>query len=407
VRRELQSVAKAANGVDRLTRAVLRAALVERLTALQVHGPAAVADAALPAPARSAIAGQGRLITLVPLEPSSAPVDGAALLDTLVQTIREYVVMTLDAVRAIALLVVNAHLYDAMEIGPYGVVNSPVKRCGKTTLLIVISCLTPKPLLTSNATEAAMFRAIEEHSPTLIIDEADTFAALKPETRGILNAGHTRRTAYVLRTVGDDHEPRLFSVWCPKFVGLIGTLPDTLMDRSVVVSLRRRKRDEPFTRLRADRIDATLAPLAQQVARWAADHMAAVRDADPEVPRDLNDRQADNWRPLLAIADEVGGAWPDQARAAAKALSGVEQLEEDDIAVAALQDVGALLKAAAEHRMSSAELVSKLTEDETGRWAEYSKDKPLTQRQLARLLARSTSSPSNSRSLTRTSAATS
>jgi hypothetical protein len=180
-----------------------------------------------------------------------------------------------------------------------------------------------------------------------------------------------------------------------------------LMDRSVVVSLRRRKRDEPFTRLRADRIDATLAPLAQQVARWAADHMAAVRDADPEVPRDLNDRQADNWRPLLAIADEVGGAWPDQARAAAKALSGVEQLEEDDIAVAALQDVGALLKAAAEHRMSSAELVSKLTEDETGRWAEYSKDKPLTQRQLARLLARSTSSPSNSRSLTRTSAATS
>lgn len=43
--------------------------------------------------------------------------------------------------------------------------------------------------------------------PTMLIDEADTFLCDNDELRGVLNTGHTRATAYVIRTVGEDHEP--------------------------------------------------------------------------------------------------------------------------------------------------------------------------------------------------------
>ena len=89
-------------------------------------------------------------------------------------------------------------------------------------------------------------------APTLLIDEADTFLKENDELRGILNTGH-RRGGQVTRTVGDDHEPRQFSTWAPAVIAMIGRLPDTLNDRSVVISLRRRKPSEKVESFRSDR----------------------------------------------------------------------------------------------------------------------------------------------------------
>ena len=60
----------------------------------------------------------------------------------------------------------------------------------------------------------------------------------------------------------------------------------------------------------------------RQAARWAADNFDNLIDPDPAIPQALNDRAADNWRPLLAIADMAGGEWPQRAREAACVLSG-------------------------------------------------------------------------------------
>jgi putative DNA primase/helicase len=49
----------------------------------------------------------------------------------------------------------------------------------------------------------------------VLIDEADTFLGDNDELRGILNGGHNRISAYVWRSVGEDHEPRKFNVWAP------------------------------------------------------------------------------------------------------------------------------------------------------------------------------------------------
>ena len=88
------------------------------------------------------------------------------------------------------------------DVTAYLGIESPEKRCGKTTLLAVLGELVNRPVAAANISSPAFFRVIEESQPTLLIDEADTFLSGNDELRGILNSGYTRNTAYVVR-VGD------------------------------------------------------------------------------------------------------------------------------------------------------------------------------------------------------------
>ena len=191
----------------------------------------------------------------------------------------------------------------------------PEKQCGKTTTLDVLGELVARPLPTSNATTAAIFRTIEIAKPTLLIDEADTFLAENEGLRGVLNSGH-RRGGQILRTVGDDHEPRLFATWAPAAIAMIGRLPDTLEDRSVSIALRRRRPTEKVQQFRSDRVQ-DLKQLARKIARWCDDNQQSLAASDPDTGT-LANRPADNWRPLLSIADLAGGRWPEHARAVAE-----------------------------------------------------------------------------------------
>ena len=114
--------------------------------------------------------------------------------------------------------------------------------------------LVPRLLLAASITAASVFRAVDRFAPTLLIDEADTFLSHNEELRGIINAGHTRSTAKVIRTVGDNHDPKVFSTWSAKGIALIGRLPETLEDRSILITLRRKRPGETVERLPRDRI---------------------------------------------------------------------------------------------------------------------------------------------------------
>lgn len=116
----------------------------------------------------------------------------------------------------------------------------------------MIALLVPKALAAANISPAALFRTVELARPTLLIDEADTFLGDNEELRGILNSGH-RAGGQVIRTVGDDFEPRTFSTHCPVAIAQIGKLPDTLADRSIHISMKRSAPGETVSRLRLGR----------------------------------------------------------------------------------------------------------------------------------------------------------
>jgi putative DNA primase/helicase len=315
-------------------------------------------------------------------EPWPEPVNGAELLDAIADAIGNHVIMAEHSRTLSALWAAHTYLLDCFLISPRLGVRSPVRRCGKTTLLDVLARLVLKPLPTANITVAALFRVVESHRPCLLADEAETYLKDNEELRGVLNSGH-RRGGAVLRTVGDDHEVRAFATYGACAIALIGDLPGTLTDRAICIDLKRRlptEKIEPFRLDRTEHLDV----LARKVARWAKDHAEAVRAKDPEMPPGIFNRDADNLRPLLAIAEVAGDAWPERARKAA--VQGREAKDDDgpwlEMIVGDIHGIFGLRT-----ELRSAELVTALVALESRPWAEMGRsEKPLTQAKLARML---------------------
>ena len=320
-------------------------------------------------------------VNFVEIVPWSDPVDPATLLRELSETISRFIVCRTETAHAAALWAAMTWFMDVVQVAPLAVITAPEKRCGKTQLLAVLNKLVYRPLPASSISPAGLFRTIDAWRPTLLIDEADAFMRDNEELRGLLNCGHTRDSAFVVRLVGDDFTPRKFTVWGAKALAGIGHLADTVMDRAVTLELRRKLPHEPVARLRhaaADLFDNLVAKLA----RFAVDFREAIRQARPPLPDALNDRAQDNWEPLLAIADTAGGPWPEWGRVAALALSG-DDAPSMSTGTELLADIREVFELLACTRIKTADLIAALCEDEEMPWATYNRGKPISPRQVA------------------------
>lgn len=369
--------------VSRLARQWLRERLLQLLRG-KLRSPAGIIDAWLTPTNGAEREGQGTALELSDPEPWSQPVDGAALLGEIDTLFRRFVVLSDASRAALALWILHAYAFDAFAISPILVITSPTKRCGKTNVMRLLALLTPRALLSSNVSPAALFRTVEKWRPTLLMDEADTFVRLSEEHRGLLNAGHTKDAAMVIRTVGDDHEPRVFSTWCPKAVAAIGRMPETVEDRGIAISMRRRTSDEPVERLRPDRLGEQVEVIRRRAARWGSDHVETLRGAEPEPVPGLNDRAQDNWLPLLAIAEACGEESRRRARSAASEMADGE--EEDGAAVLLLADLAGVFAEQGKDALPTQELIEALHGMEDRPWADFKRGRPLSAPQLARML---------------------
>jgi putative DNA primase/helicase len=268
----------------------------------------------------------GRKIVLPPTEPWDDVVDGSELLTALVGQVGRFVDATDAALVATALWIMHTHAFEAWWISPKFLVKSATKRCGKTRVFEVMERLVARRLLISLSTCSSVFRVIEAQGdtpPTLLMDEADKLTKTNDEIRKLIDAGQTKSTASVMLNVpcGDGWEPRQFSTWAPIALAGIGDQADTVQDRAVTVRMKRKTRARAVEKLRGNR-DYGFNDLARKCARWAADHVEALKDAEPVMPELLHDRAQDNWEPLIASADAVGGQWPARARGGAAPPAG-------------------------------------------------------------------------------------
>jgi len=330
------------------------------------------------------------------VEPWPEAVDGAALLNALAASVKRHMALPEHAAAAIALWTVSTYIVvNHGHVAPMLAITSPEKRCGKTTLLDWLSRLVERPLKAANITASAIFRTVDVCKPTLLIDEADSFLGESgDELRGILNSGHSRTSAYVIRCCGDNAEPRRFSTWSCKAIALIGKLENrfsTLADRSIGIELRRKLPTERLMKLRhvhAGHFEG----LARRCARFALDNGAAIGKARPDIPDCLNDRAQDNWEPLLAIADASGGQWPRLARTVAVALSGGADASDNaeaggSLGVQLLTDLRRYFNAGNANSYPTTALLQFLNEIDDAPWPTLAKGKPMTARHLSRLLS--------------------
>jgi Protein of unknown function (DUF3631) len=134
-----------------------------------------------------------------------------------------------------------------------------------------------------------------------------------------------------------------------------------------------------------DTID-TLNALYRLAWQWAH---AAKLDLDPEMPL-VRNREADNWRPLVAIADSFGPAWGELARAAVIAFA--QGRSDEDIGVALLRAIREVFNALRVDRIKSEGLVAFLLDMDDAPWSEWrgvrddESPRKLSQAQLAKTL---------------------
>lgn len=331
---------------------------------------------------------------LVTLVTHSRPYVGeslATVLDRLAGYLHRYVWFPKpEQLWAVVLWIAHTFAMDAVEQSPILLIKSPVKQSGKSRLLTVIGSVVPRAWNIERPSEAVLYRRIHRDKPTILMDEADTIFEDKQGQyegiRGIFNSGNRRGTV-VSRAMakGKTFDLIDFEIYCPKAIAGLGRFPETMVDRSIVISMMRRASGEPIERLRARQALALGEPIAE--ALKAA--LRPVKDLTLEesaLPDDLDDRGQDNWESLIALADIAGGEWPAKARGAASVLNVDRQSADDNAGVTLLTDLRVIFEREAVTYLSTTAILDALHTIDASPWSEWRAGKPLSGRGLARLL---------------------
>ena len=323
--------------------------------------------------------------------PAGPPRPTAELLEDVLAVLDRYVVLPGEAERiAVALWTLHSWAFEAAHATPYLLVVSPERRAGKTRLLEILELLIARPWRVAGGSEAAMFRKISAHRPTLLLDEIDAiFGSYSERTeplRAVLNAGN-RPGSSIPRCVGEGSKQEVvdFNVYSAKVLAGIdsGRLPDTIVDRAIGISMKRRTAAEPIERFRYRHAQQETVLLREQLEAWAAANEAELREAEPDVPADLNDRAGEAWESLLAIADHAGIEWGTRAREAAIELSAGEE-DEASRGTRLLADIRTAFNGSM--AVSTEELLEHLNGQDESAWGAWHEGKGMKPRDVARLL---------------------
>ena len=300
-----------------------------------------------------------------------------------------------DELVAHVLWIAHTWFMDAWESTPRLAFLSPEPGSGKSRALEVTEPFVPRPIHAVNATPAYLFRKVSDPDgrPTILFDEIDTVFGPKAkdneDLRGLLNAGH-RKGAMAGRCVIRGKEVMTEELPAYSAVALAGLddLPDTLMTRSVVIRMRRRAPGEKIEPWRLRTCGPEAEKLASRLAAWTSAVSNKAGSEWPTMPEGVEDRDADVWEALLAVADLAGGVWPERGRAAATKLVGKSKEKAPTLGVMLLKDIRHIFDKRGVDRLSSDQLTEALVDLDEAPWAEIRGGKELNTRALSKRLGK-------------------
>jgi hypothetical protein len=319
--------------------------------------------------------------------------DAAALLDDVEAFLRKFVAYPGEHhAHAHTLWIAHTWWMDCWESTPRIAFLSPEPGSGKTRALEVTEPLVPRPIHSINTTAAYLFRKVGDPlgRPTILYDEIDTVFGPKAreheEVRGLINAGH-RKYATAGRCVvrGKNVETEELPAYCAVALAGLDDLPDTIMTRSVIVRMKRRRPDEQIKPWRRRVNSAEAQRLYERLINWS-NSATPLQDGWPDMPDSIEDRDADVWEALLAVADLAGGHWPQTARTAAVKLVAESRDRKPSLGVLLLRDMRTVF--ADDDRLPTADILTALNKIDEAPWAKIQKGEPLTARGLASRLAK-------------------
>ena len=374
-------------GSNPLRTRMVRRLAIQTLANLGVKHPAKDVDAAL-SPFLDHKSNGSEQSQVEP-EPWPEYVDGANLLEEIQAWLEAYVVIPKEAAAALALWSVATWFVTVAYFAPILVLQSPTKQSGKTLVLDLLQWICRRAELTSGVgvTSAVIFRINERSQPTFLIDEAEKLSGrhADKEIIGLLNQGY-RRGGRVrrLREKNGDYVVEQFDAFGFRALAAIGSLWDTIIDRAIVISMKRKPKAEKRRRFISRIVEDEGKESARRICRFAQDSLEAFDELQESTPRPqwLNDRACDNWSPLFAVAQLAGGDWLKKALDAAKLLS--TAVEDGDRAEQLIHDTRQILTDKGEPEViKSGDLVQALNEIESSPWGDCNKGNGITAHKVA------------------------
>ena len=343
------------------------------------------------------------VVPLVPYVPHPEAKAGACVLDQVRTFLGRFIAYPTEwAADAHTLWIAHTHAVDAFENTPRIGFISPEPGSGKSRAMEMTEALVPRPVLSVNASTAYIFRKISDEAglPTLLLDEVDAiFSGGKSDSsedlRGLLNSGYRAgATAGRAAIRGKEIVTEEWPSYCAVALAGLNQLPDTLMTRSVVVRMKRRRHNqkvEPYRR----RVNGTEADhLNIMLAEWVESVRGELESSWPDLPEGVEDRDADIWEPLIAVGDAAGGHWIETSRVAAVAAITESKSKPASLGVQLLADVRKVLGDL--DRISTTDLLDALHDLDTAPWSSL-RGEPIDARFLARTLDKYEISPSKIR----------
>lgn len=303
---------------------------------------------------------------------------------------------SVHAKRAHTLWVAHTWLMDKWDSTPRIAFLSPEPGSGKSRALEVTEPLVPRPIHSVNTTPAYLFRKVSdpEGPPTILYDEIDTVFGPKragdnEEIRGMINAGH-RKGATAGRCVvrGKVIETEELEAYCAVAMAGLDDLPDTLMSRSVVVRMRRRTAQEDIEPWRPRVNCASANDLHGRLSQWApiARERLAGDDWWPLMPDGVDDRDADVWEALLAVADLAGERWARDARASAVTVVTAARQRPPSLGIQLLHDIRVVFDKRPAEKLRTDEVINDLVRIPDSPWNKIRKGELIDPNYLANKL---------------------
>jgi Protein of unknown function (DUF3631) len=284
--------------------------------------------------------------------------------------------------------IVHTHAMQLWESTPRIAFLSPEPGSGKSRALEVTETLVPRPMMVVNVSANYLFRKVvdEAGTPTVLFDEIDTVfgprAREHEDVRGWLNAGH-RKGAVAGRCVvrGKEVKTEDLPAYCAVAMAGLGQLPDTVMSRAIVIRMQRRHSGETVEAFRHRIHSMQALPIKMAIEAW----VRSIPEIEewPELPPQIQDRDADIWESLVALGDAAGSEWSARIRHAAVTLVTASKEREPSLGVRLLTDLRTIFGDA--EQLQTNFVLERLIALDESPWADM-RGKPLDARRLSKLL---------------------
>ena len=314
------------------------------------------------------------------------PVDGKSLANEIRSRLESHVVFqSAHHAVLVTLWIFGTYCMPAWRLWPRLLITAAVFESGKSTLLEIVHAFVFRGTTLSNCTAATVFRILSQVSPTLCLDEADTWLKNSPGLGGILNASHVRSQARVAR-VGPRSEVEIFDIWSPIAISGIGTQKSTLVSRSLVIPLQPKLPSEHLEPVGFD-IFSESGDTRRRLLGWALEKMTAIKASTSRPPECRSPRRRDNYGPLYQLAAILGGPWPqlleDAYHGTMETDDGAKEMPEQVL----LRDIwGMFTRRPTKTALRTAEIVQYLSGLEESPWAPGLGSRGISPHKIAQML---------------------